>query len=29
VFEMMCTNPSALAQFELGKQYYFDITPAD
>jgi hypothetical protein len=29
VFEMMCTNPSALAKFELGKQYYFDITPAD
>lgn len=28
-FEMLCTNPSALAQFELGKDYYFDITPAD
>lgn len=29
VFEMLCTNPVALEQFELGKAYYFDITPAD
>lgn len=28
-FEMTVDNPAALAQFELGKQYYFDITPAD
>lgn len=28
-FEMLCTNPAANAQFELGKSYYFDITPAD
>ncbi|MHB1273619.1 MAG: hypothetical protein ACYCZD_12795 [Rhodanobacter sp.] len=28
-FEMLCTNPAANAQFELGKNYYFDITPAD
>lgn len=28
-FEMLCTNPSANAQFELGKDYDFDITPAD
>lgn len=28
-FEMLCTNPSANAQFELGKDYYFDITPAN
>ncbi|WP_395119651.1 hypothetical protein ACFCQI_01675 [Rhodanobacter sp. FW102-FHT14D06] len=28
-FEMLCTNPVANAQFELGKAYYFDITPAD
>lgn len=28
-FEMLCTNPKALEQFELGKAYYFDITPAD
>lgn len=28
-FKMTCDNPSANAQFELGKQYYFDITPAD
>lgn len=28
-FEMQCDNPAALAQFEMGKQYYFDITPAD
>ncbi|PXW23424.1 hypothetical protein [Paraburkholderia caballeronis] len=27
-FEMLCTNPVALAQFELGKSYYFDITLA-
>jgi len=29
VFEMLCTNPAANAQFELGKTYYFDITPAE
>ena len=29
VFEMMCTNPTALAQFELGKAYYFDITAVE
>lgn len=28
-FEMLCTNPAALEQFELGESYYFDITPAD
>lgn len=28
-FEMLCTNPAANDQFELGKNYYFDITPAD
>ncbi|TAM72312.1 hypothetical protein EPN44_15955 [bacterium] len=28
-FEMLCTNPAANDQFELGKDYYFDITPAD
>lgn len=28
-FEMLCTNAAANAQFELGKAYYFDITPAD
>ncbi|MGS1014111.1 hypothetical protein ACVCL0_09040 [Rhodanobacter sp. UC4450_H17] len=28
-FEMLCTNPAANAQFEIGKSYYFDITPAD
>lgn len=28
-FSMLCTNPAALAQFELGKSYYFDVTPAD
>jgi hypothetical protein len=27
-FEMQCDNPAANAQFELGKTYYFDITPA-
>jgi hypothetical protein len=27
-FEMQCDNPAANAQFELGKAYYFDITPA-
>jgi hypothetical protein len=27
-FEMQCDNPVANAQFELGKPYYFDITPA-
>ncbi|RDU99212.1 hypothetical protein DWV00_08795 [Trinickia dinghuensis] len=28
-FEMQVDNPAALAQLELGKSYYFDITPAD
>lgn len=28
-FEMYVDNPAAIAQFEIGKQYYFDITPAD
>ena len=28
-FEMQVDNPVALAQFELGKQYYFDITPTE
>jgi hypothetical protein len=28
-FEMQCDNPAALAQLEMGKAYYFDITPAD
>ena len=27
-FEMQVDNPAALARFELGKSYYFDITPA-
>ncbi|MFP3186793.1 MAG: hypothetical protein RXR52_36625 [Paraburkholderia sp.] len=27
-FEMTVDNPAALEQFELGKQYYFDITEA-
>jgi len=27
-FVMVCCNPAALAQFELGKQYYFDMNPA-
>lgn len=26
-FKMLVDNPVALAQFELGKQYYFDVTP--
>lgn len=26
-FEMTVDNPAALAQFELGKAYYFDATP--
>jgi hypothetical protein len=25
-FQMYCDNTSALAQFELGKHYYFDIS---
>lgn len=29
VFEMECNNPAALAQFEIGKSYYFDMSPAD
>lgn len=28
-FEMQVDNPAAVAQFELGKQYYIDFTPAD
>lgn len=28
-FEMLCNNADALAQFELGKNFYFDITPAN
>ena len=28
-FKMTCDNPAANAQFELGKQYYFDISPVD
>lgn len=28
-FEMLCNNPVALDQFELGHDYYFDITPAE
>jgi len=28
-FEMECNNQAALDQFELGKNYYFDITPAN
>jgi len=28
-FEMLVDNPLALAQFELGKEYYFDATPAE
>ena len=27
-FEMTVDNPAALAQFELGNQYYFDVTQA-
>ena len=27
-FEMFVDNPAALQQLELGKQYYFDISPA-
>ena len=26
--KMMITNPSAIAQFELGKEYFVDFTPA-
>jgi hypothetical protein len=26
--EMLITNPSAIASFELGKDYYVDFTPA-
>jgi len=28
-FEMLVDNPAALAQLEIGQQYYFDITPAE
>lgn len=27
-FEMTVDNPQALAQFEIGRQYYVDFTPA-
>ena len=27
--KMSITNPAAVAQFELGKKYYIDFTPAD
>ena len=27
--ELTCNNPQALAQFELGKSYYLDFTPAE
>ena len=27
--EMFIDNPAALAQFELGKQYYVDFSPAE
>jgi len=27
-FEMQVDNPAAIAQFELGKSYYMDFTPA-
>jgi len=27
--EMFVDNPAALAQFEIGKAYYFDVTPAE
>lgn len=27
--EMYVDNPSALAQFELGKEYYLDFTPCE
>ena len=27
-FETYCDNPSAIEQFQIGKAYYFDITPA-
>lgn len=28
-FTMLVNNPKAIEQMELGKQYYFDITPAN
>jgi hypothetical protein len=28
-FELMITNPDAFQQFEIGKNYYFDISPAN
>lgn len=28
-FEMLCNNPSATGQFEIGKAYYIDLTPAE
>jgi hypothetical protein len=27
-FEMHCLNPEATAQFEVGKEYFVDFTPA-
>jgi hypothetical protein len=27
-FSMNCVNPAAVAEFELGKEYYFDISLA-
>lgn len=27
--ELGCVNPEAVKQFELGKEYYIDFTPAD
>ncbi len=27
--KMAVTNPAAIEQFEIGKSYYLDITPAD
>ena len=28
-FEMMCNNPEVFPQLEAGKEYYFDISPAE
>lgn len=28
LFKMACNNPAVLAQLELGKSYYFDISEA-
>lgn len=27
-FDLNCVNPAAIDQFQIGKEYYFDITPA-